>query len=253
MQWTHLWHEAIDSTQAEARRLLAEGRPGLPLLIQAGRQLAGRGRGRHRWSSPPGGVYGTLMLPPPRHAADLAWYPAMACMAWVEVIEALAPGLLVQIKWPNDLFVNGRKVGGQLVELVAGRDGRQAVLVGSGLNVSTTGGRPLSRATSLEAEGLVSLPDRHELAARWVRNFLTFQAIVRAPNSEPKLIARFEALLWARGCRVRISTGGAAHPKAVEGVLLGVGPGARARVLALSAGTLEPRLVADGSLRVLAR
>jgi len=235
MRVDHRLHASLDSTQDEARRLALAGVRG-PLLVQALSQTRGRGRGANLWLAPPGGVYTTLLLSEPIAEAGLAWLPMFSCLAWVEVLESATLQHLVQIKWPNDLFLNGRKLGGQLVERLQVEGAGELVLVGTGLNVHKPQGISeaqqslVRRATSLEMEiGPAALAlDPAELALRWAHAFLTFLAIAATPNFEPKLLARVEPLLWARGCTVRV--GAAEGQPWTQGVLLGLGRSGTARL-----------------------
>lgn len=92
-------------------------------------QWAGRGQLRRPWQSPPGNVHAALMWPEtePGHSPDLA--PLLAGLVAAEAFAEL--GVDLRIKWPNDLLLNERKVGGILVEERAGR-----VMVGMGLNLA---------------------------------------------------------------------------------------------------------------------
>lgn len=128
----------LDSTNSEARRLLADGLA-VPTLIVADRQTAGRGRNGRAFYSPGGtGLYMSLVLFPDADLADAARLTAASAVAVVRAVEALTdrhPG----IKWVNDIYLDGRKLCGILTEAVTGLEsGRpQGVAVGIGLNVST--------------------------------------------------------------------------------------------------------------------
>ncbi len=106
---------------------LAEG-----AVAAADHQTQGKGRHGRRWVAPPGtSVLASVMLHPPseRHLPELS---LVAALAAAEAIEA-ATGLSAQIKWPNDVMLNRRKVAGILSELADG-----AVVVGMGINVNQT-------------------------------------------------------------------------------------------------------------------
>ena len=107
---------------------------GLPEGAAAATDHQTEGRGRHgrAWQAPPGtSVLTSVMLhpPPERHLPELSLVTALAV---AEAVEG-ATGLAVQIKWPNDVMLNRRKVAGVLAELSDG-----AVVVGVGLNVNQT-------------------------------------------------------------------------------------------------------------------
>lgn len=146
--------DAVDSTNDEARRRAAAGERG-PVWIAALRQLAGRGRERRPWSTEPGNLAATLILPfrgTPGEAARLG-FPASLAVA--ELFESLAPGMHVALKWPNDVLLAGRKASGILLEnLGPGADGRLTVAIGIGINLAShpQPGEMRWPATSIAAE-----------------------------------------------------------------------------------------------------
>lgn len=118
------------------------------MLLVAGRQLAGRGRGNRAWESPEGGLYATWFGWV--NVDVLGTVPMAAAVALAEALEVLVAGVLVGVKWPNDLMVEGRKLGGVLSQArVCG--GLAGVIVGFGANLAVTppvtaGGRPPTSA-----------------------------------------------------------------------------------------------------------
>jgi BirA family biotin operon repressor/biotin-[acetyl-CoA-carboxylase] ligase len=121
------------STNDDARRSLDEGRRA-PFAILAEAQSSGRGRRGRSWSSPvASNLYLTLVEPltgGPESSRGLSLAIGVA------VAEGLgrAAGVDPQLKWPNDLLVDGRKLGGILVELAPGPD-RALAVIGIGINV----------------------------------------------------------------------------------------------------------------------
>ena len=153
-----VWLAEVDSTNQVAARLVAawaedeDERLGDTLLV-AGTQNAGRGRGDHAWASPAGGLYATWLgwL----GTADLAWLPLAAGVCLAAAVEDLLPGLAVGLKWPNDLVVVGRKLGGVLCHSRT-RGDRSWSAVGIGVNVEgapALGPDAHLPATSLRALG----------------------------------------------------------------------------------------------------
>ena len=108
--------------------------------IWADRQTLGRGRGENQWWSDEGSLTFTIALDPAAHGLRIDQEPRLALMTAVAVIEAIgALGLTdpgIGIRWPNDIEVNGRKLGGILPERVETRQGHR-LLIGIGLNVLT--------------------------------------------------------------------------------------------------------------------
>ena len=157
----HLWFDEIGSTNTVAVRLAERGaKEGS--VIAANAQLAGRGRLGRTWASPSGaGLYVSVVLRPPQHSALVT---IAAGVAVAQGISA-ATGLSVGLKWPNDVYVDARKVAGILAEAgqsVAG----PFVVVGFGINVFRASYPPdvADRATSIESE-LGKPPDRGLLFA----------------------------------------------------------------------------------------
>ncbi len=96
-------------------------------------QGAGRGRHEREWLSPPGRQ---LTFSLRRDVAEGPWpWQGLALAVGVEIAETLqSHGIPVQLKWPNDLWLSGAKLGGILVELDAASDGPSSIIVGVGLN-----------------------------------------------------------------------------------------------------------------------
>lgn len=122
-------HARIGSTSDRARAVARAGSP-LPALVLADRQSAGRGRrGRHWISDTPLGLWFTVARA--WGGGEVGALSLRVGLAAARAVEVVARGLRVDVKWPNDLFVNGRKLGGILCERADG-----IVLAGIGLNVN---------------------------------------------------------------------------------------------------------------------
>jgi BirA family transcriptional regulator, biotin operon repressor / biotin---[acetyl-CoA-carboxylase] ligase len=162
-----LWYADVASTNDLAATLAERGTPE-GCVVVANAQSAGRGRQGRSWASPAGaGVYASAVLRPAEHAL-----PLLTIAAGVAVADGIhaATGLVPDLKWPNDVFVGGRKVAGVLAEassrvradfqgvgagLQIGPGGAiQYVVVGFGINVMPAAYPPeiAARATSLEGE-----------------------------------------------------------------------------------------------------
>lgn len=124
-----------DSTNLEAKRRAATGER-LPMLVAAGSQTAGRGRlGRSFYSPEDTGVYMTLALPAGSDSGSMVTITTAAAVAVCRAIEAVT-GLTPDIKWVNDIYLNGKKVCGILAESSLFNRGH-VVAVGIGINVTT--------------------------------------------------------------------------------------------------------------------
>jgi BirA family biotin operon repressor/biotin-[acetyl-CoA-carboxylase] ligase len=125
------------STNDEAKILALQGAAeGTVVLAEA--QTGGRGRQGRRFASPPGvGIYLSLLLRP---SVDASRLPQLTLMAAVAAADALAEmtALPVCLKWPNDLNLHGKKIGGILTEAVIQSDLPALVIMGIGINVNTT-------------------------------------------------------------------------------------------------------------------
>jgi BirA family biotin operon repressor/biotin-[acetyl-CoA-carboxylase] ligase len=135
-----VWLDAVDSTNDLAERLLSaaleDDEPSLPdTLFVAGTQLSGHGRGFHTWVSPPGGLYATWLAE--LGAESLPGLPLAVGVACAEAAESLLPERVVGLKWPNDLLIDGRKLGGVLCH-ARGSGERVWVRVGVGINIAVT-------------------------------------------------------------------------------------------------------------------
>ena len=119
-------------------RAMAAGRAGAPegLAVLADRQTAGRGRRGRAWASPSGrGLYTSILLRPrvdPTSVPLITLAAGLAVADGIREVSSLSP----QLKWPNDVWLNGRKVAGILTELAMAGPSVSHVVVGIGINVN---------------------------------------------------------------------------------------------------------------------
>jgi BirA family biotin operon repressor/biotin-[acetyl-CoA-carboxylase] ligase len=165
------YFETLDSTNNLAKELAARGAPeGIVVVAEA--QTGGRGRLGREWDSPPGlGLYVSLVLRPmlpPMDLPQITLTTAVAVARAVRRVAGVAPG----IKWPNDLILNGKKLGGVLTEMETESDRIRHVVVGLGLNVNNPGFPPELAATAtsltLATGGAFS---RVDLLKAWLEEF----------------------------------------------------------------------------------
>jgi BirA family biotin operon repressor/biotin-[acetyl-CoA-carboxylase] ligase len=132
--WEPLLLAETSSTSDVARDQARKGaRAGF--IVAAARQTRGRGRLGRAWESAPGlGLYVSLLLRPAWPAADAGQLTILASVAAGDAIAAVT-GLRPRIKWPNDLLMGGRKLGGLLIEAEARGTRLDFAVVGIGLNV----------------------------------------------------------------------------------------------------------------------
>jgi biotin-[acetyl-CoA-carboxylase] ligase BirA-like protein len=134
-------YDELDSTNEEAKRLLAQGKFNGVSIIRAHSQTAGKGTQGRRWISPPGvGLYFSVVhlfddaisCPTAEPMAPLLTLAAgVAC---AETIQELT-GLTIQLKPVNDLYVDGCKLGGILTESIISGNRCKAIITGIGINI----------------------------------------------------------------------------------------------------------------------
>ncbi len=126
----------IGSTNSEAMRSAAEGAPEGSVFL-AEEQLAGRGRGAHTWHSARStGIYCSAILRPVMPPSDALIFSLAAGLAVSAAVMEIAPQLRVDLKWPNDLLLSGKKFCGILTEMNAEATRVRHLVVGVGINVN---------------------------------------------------------------------------------------------------------------------
>ncbi|GLK81237.1 biotin--[acetyl-CoA-carboxylase] ligase [Methylopila turkensis] len=133
-------YDTVGSTNAEAMGLAREGRG--PVWVVARAQTSGRGRRGRAWSTGRGNLaasFGVTLGVPPSTAATLGF---VAGLALEQALRAVAPSLgqpttRPELKWPNDVVVDGAKLAGILLEADVSTPGRVNVVVGIGVNVAS--------------------------------------------------------------------------------------------------------------------
>ena len=131
--------DEVDSTSDHARRLLDIGPVETPALVLADRQTRGRGQRSNSWWSDDGSLTATLILDQVALRLPIDREPRVAlttAVAIIDAIEGFYPECRAGIRWPNDVEVDGRKLGGILPERVETAGGPR-LLIGIGLNVRT--------------------------------------------------------------------------------------------------------------------
>jgi BirA family biotin operon repressor/biotin-[acetyl-CoA-carboxylase] ligase len=207
-----------NSTNSDAQEAARCGAPHGSVYF-ADEQRAGRGRGDHSWCSDAGdGLYLSVLLRPQLPLLRLPLLPLAAGLAAAEAIRAVS-GLTVDLRWPNDLLLGPRKVGGILVEAKSARGAVGYAVVGLGINVHQRGfdSDLAAIATSLDLE-TGRRASRQDLLIALLES-LEREARGLADPAEGVLIpARVEqASTWIRGRRVEVH-----GPQACTGVTAGL-------------------------------
>ena len=131
-----IFYPRVSSTQ-EVARGLAEQEAEEGTVVLAGEQTEGRGRWGRTWVSPPGsGLYLSVILRPRLSPSQITQIPLVASVGVAEAIRQ-ATSLRPEIKWPNDVTVNGKKLAGILSELSVQGERTNYVILGIGINVNT--------------------------------------------------------------------------------------------------------------------
>jgi BirA family biotin operon repressor/biotin-[acetyl-CoA-carboxylase] ligase len=210
----------VDSTNRVALELAHAGEPEGAVVL-AEEQTAGRGRAGRTWHSERAvGIYVTLVLRPKLAPVQAPLLTMMAGLSAYTAIQTHS-GLVVDLKWPNDLVIRGKKAGGILTEMHAEPGQVRFVIVGIGVNVNQEKfpGDLGSVATSLRIES--GRPEsRLELLVRLLREFENdYNRFLHQGSAS--VIERFmKVSSYAQGKRVRVSIG----KDAFTGVTAGLGP-----------------------------
>lgn len=163
--------ETLHSTNDLAKELGSRDAPEGSLVV-AESQTRGRGRLGREWDSPPGtGLYVSILLRPSLPPTEM---PQITLTAAVAVVRALrrATGVAPGIKWPNDLLVDGKKLGGILTEMETESDQIRHLVVGLGLNINNREfPPPLDLTATSLALATGSSFCRREILRAWLEEF----------------------------------------------------------------------------------
>ena len=206
----------IDSTNRRARSYHEDG-AGRPAVFIADGQMAGRGRRGRSFSSPHGsGVYMSLLIYPEGELRDFTAVTTYTAVAVCRAIERVA-GLHADVKWVNDIFYKGKKIGGILTEGALSSDMRTAehVIVGIGLNVLKSELPPeVARiATSIE-EMTGRRVDRNLLIAEIVAEF--FSGLEKISSEE--ILEEYKRRSFLVGREVTVLKLNSSYPARVIGI-----------------------------------
>jgi len=209
------YFDSIGSTNDEALAWATENARDLSIVI-ADEQTQGRGRLNRKWFTPKESALAfSLILHPPR--PYLSRIVGLAALSIAESCRTL--GLAPQIKWPNDILLNGKKAAGILIETVWSGEDVDSVIVGMGINVHSTSVPPQEflqfPATSFEDELGQALPSREEILYNVLHSFIHW----RKRLESDELIKAWEEILAFRSEQVQIQDG---TDTPITGELLGI-------------------------------
>jgi BirA family biotin operon repressor/biotin-[acetyl-CoA-carboxylase] ligase len=209
------------STNTAAMAAAAEGAPEGSVFL-AEEQTAGRGRGSHSWQSArSAGIYCSVLLRPALPPSEVLVLALAAGLAVRAAIEQVDSRVSVDLKWPNDVLIQGKKVCGILTEMNAEATRVRYVVVGTGINVNQASfpAELESEATSLRlATG--SEWSRVELTAALLKSLdREYRLLVEQRDAGQSILHRFaEQSSWVRGKQVRIDENGSKVEGATEGL-----------------------------------
>lgn len=228
-----LRYSSLPSTNSEASRLALEGAPE-GLCIVADEQTAGRGRLQRQWISPRGaGLYMSMILRP-RQALET--WPVLTLMSAVAVTDTLKRTDKVQadIKWPNDVLVQGRKICGILAETHEAADDRLLVL-GIGINLTATAFPPELRETATSvAEVTGKMVDHEIILTTLLKSLSRYYELFQQGSFDQIIDAWCKRSSYANGKLVRVVS----EDQSIEGTTLGLEPDGALRIVT-SAGEVK--------------
>jgi BirA family biotin operon repressor/biotin-[acetyl-CoA-carboxylase] ligase len=214
IKWAVHTFGTVGSTNDVAQRLAAAGAPEGTLVV-ASIQTRGRGRRGNPWESPEGGLWFSLVLRPHLPPEEASGLTVVAAIAAARAVRDAA-SLDARIKWPNDVHVGGRKLGGVMVE----SGPAEALVLGVGLNANI-GADDLPEARWYETTSLFAETGRRvDLAAllgQVLRAFEPRYSRYRGPD-RGKLIDEWRELSIAFGQQVVVGRGA----ELVEGTVFGL-------------------------------
>lgn len=212
------YFDSIGSTNDEALAWATAGAPDFSLVV-ADEQTQGRGRLDRKWFTPKssGLAVSLILRPPASHLPHLSRTVGLAALSIADSCAKL--GLSPQIKWPNDILLNGKKAAGILIETVWSGDEVDSLVVGMGINIHKSSVPPADLlqfpATCIEDELGEKTPAREDILFTILSAFLYW----REKMGTDELIPTWERLLAFRGNQVQVL-----GDSLITGELLGLEP-----------------------------
>ena len=210
--------ESVDSTNSYLKRIAAEGAPDGAVAV-ADEQTAGRGRRGRSFSSSPGrGVYLSALLRPQLAPEKILPLTALGAVAACDAVERTC-GVRPQIKWTNDLVLNGKKLSGTLTELsLEGESGAlQYAVIGIGVNCNQTAFAPEIADVAASIRMETGKPvDRSLLANAMLRQMLALARELQSGRAA--WLAEFAAHCITIGQPVQIIRGDTVREAFAEGI-----------------------------------
>jgi BirA family biotin operon repressor/biotin-[acetyl-CoA-carboxylase] ligase len=209
----------IGSTNTAAMAAAASGAPEGSVFL-AEEQTAGRGRGANSWQSPrSSGIYCSVVLRPKLPPSDVLTLSLATGLAVHAAIQQIDSRVDVDLKWPNDLLIGGKKVCGILTEMNAEATRVRYIVVGIGINVNQPNFPRELGATSLLL-ATRSEWSRVELVAALLKLLdREYRELSQDPDARESILQRFaQNSSWVLGKKVRIEENGSAFEGTTEGL-----------------------------------
>jgi BirA family biotin operon repressor/biotin-[acetyl-CoA-carboxylase] ligase len=247
-------HDSIGSTNDRATELAANPSIALPALVVARQQTAGRGRGAHTWWSADGALTFTVVLDPSAFEVQSSKWPQVSLATAVAVCDALGQELTdaneggwgssaahaparqgaakpphaaedqrassrLQVKWPNDVFLDDTKVCGILITSPGVASVGERLVIGIGINVNNSWRGAPSELGAIGTALCDASGKHHELDAVLTRTLRAIEDRIRQlATGDPRLPLAWQRLSWLTGNSVTVHDG----DRATTGLCLGI-------------------------------
>ena len=201
---TICYEPVMDSTNTKAMQLAEAGAPHGTLIV-TDRQEHGRGRRGRKWETPAGSAIAmTFLLRPEINPNNASMLTIVAAMAAAKGIEDMT-GQKVGIKWPNDIIINRKKVGGILTEMSAQIDYLNHIVIGFGINVQMDEfpEELQDKATSIYLEFGEKI-NRSGLIEKICEHFETYYGIFLMTEDLSSIVKEYNSYLVNRNQTVKV-------------------------------------------------
>jgi BirA family biotin operon repressor/biotin-[acetyl-CoA-carboxylase] ligase len=240
------YFSSIGSTNDEAMAWAAKGVPDLSIVI-ADEQTAGHGRLDRPWFTPRATALAFSLILRPK-ADEMPYLSRIVGLTALALTDAFGKlGLTPQIKWPNDILLNGRKVAGILIELTWAGEEVDCVVIGVGVNVAK-GAVPATNILRFPAISLEHVLGEVLDRTRLLHDILTSFISLRPHMHTDSLMTSWEKSLAYFGMDVRVEMGG---DQVVTGKVVGLGEDGSLKILDENGKTVTVRF-GDVRLRLFA-
>lgn len=219
MDWRLEVHASLPST---SDLCIAQAEAGTPagLAVLAQRQTKGRGSRGRDWQSPKGNLSLSILLRPDEPVAASGAWPLLIGLAVTDALAQLLPDpTQLQLKWPNDVLLRGRKISGILIDIAADPQGKlRWLVIGCGVNLATAPALPDRQTACLQDEGIA--PPSPEDFARVLLAALGRWMHIYTTAAKADIHAAWLARAHPLGTALRVAYGG----KILAGTFAGLSP-----------------------------